>query len=47
MGCHTMHDCLIDMDREERRELEEQHVERMQLLAVAAGWMDERRELIR
>lgn len=47
MGCHTMHDTLIDMDREERRELEERYVERMQLRAVAAGWMNERRELTR
>lgn len=47
MGCHTMHDTLIDMDREERRELEEQYVERMQLRAVAVGWMNEQRELIR
>lgn len=47
LGCHQQFDLCIDMTRDERRELGAQYVERMQLLAVAAGWMNEQRELIR
>ena len=36
-GCHYMHDNLIDMTRDQRRELEDQYVERMQQLAREAG----------
>lgn len=37
MGCHQMHDLCIDMTRDQRRELEDQYVERMQAIARAAG----------
>ena len=37
MGCHQMHDLLIDMTLEQRREAELVYVERTQALARAAG----------
>lgn len=37
MGCHTMHDLCLDMDRAERRELETRYTERMQAKARADG----------
>lgn len=37
MGCHYMHDNLIDMTLDQRRERETVYVERMQALAIAAG----------
>lgn len=37
MGCHYMHDNLIDMTLDERRQLEKRYSARMRLLARAAG----------
>ena len=37
MGCHMMHDLCIDMTREQRRELEENYVARMQEQARRDG----------
>lgn len=42
-GCHWQHDNLIDMTKDQRREIEEQYVERMQDIAVSAG----RKEFVR
>lgn len=36
IGCHQQHDLCIDMDRDQRRELEVQYVARMQDIARAA-----------
>lgn len=36
IGCHQQHDLCIDMDRDQRRELERQYVARMQDIARAA-----------
>lgn len=37
MGCHVAHDILYDMTLDQRREIEDGYVERMHLLARAAG----------
>ena len=37
MGCHMQHDLCIDMTREQRRELEDRYVEKMQRIAREAG----------
>ncbi len=37
MGCHMQHDLCIDMTREQRRELEDAYVKRMQDIAREAG----------
>lgn len=37
MGCHQMHDLLIDMTLQQRRGAEEDYVERMQKIARNAG----------
>lgn len=37
-GCHTHHTLLVDMTRDERREIEAQYVERMQRIASEYGW---------
>lgn len=37
MGCHMQHDLCIDMTRDQRREIEDRYVERMQRLAREAG----------
>jgi hypothetical protein len=36
-GCHYLFDNCIDMSRDERRELEERYIERMQFIAKADG----------
>lgn len=36
-GCHVLHDQCVDMDRDERRELEQRYVERMQAIARSVG----------
>jgi hypothetical protein len=38
VGCHEQHDQLLDMSRDQRRELEEQYVERMHEIARRDGW---------
>lgn len=38
VGCHDQHDLLIDMTLEQRREAEVLYVDRMQAIAVEAGW---------
>ena len=40
-GCHYQHDNLVQMTRDERRELEAKYVERMQAIAREAGMMKE------
>jgi len=37
MGCHAAHDLCVDMSGEQRRELEDEYVRRMQDIAKAAG----------
>lgn len=37
MGCHQMHDLLIDMTLEQRREAERNYIDRMRRIARAAG----------
>lgn len=36
-GCHWQHDNMVDMTRDERRELEAKYVERMQAIARQHG----------
>lgn len=38
IGCHVQHTMLIDMTREERRDIEAAYVDRMRAIAKAAGW---------
>ncbi len=37
IGCHQQFDLLLDMTRDDRREMEVRYVERMQAIARAAG----------
>lgn len=37
IGCHQQHDLCIDMDRDQRRELERTYIARMHAIARAAG----------
>jgi len=37
IGCHQQHDLCLDMDRDQRRELERQYIDRMQAIARDAG----------
>jgi hypothetical protein len=37
MGCHQMHDLLMDMTRAERREAEGKYIERMHAIALRVG----------
>lgn len=37
IGCHQQHDLCIDMDRDQRRELERQYIDRMQTIARESG----------
>lgn len=41
MGCHQMHDLLLDMSLEDRRAAEVRYVARMQAIARGAGWFKE------
>lgn len=38
MGCHQMHDLLLDITLDQRRRLETLYVERMQARAIQDGW---------
>jgi hypothetical protein len=41
VGCHTQHSLLVDMTRDERREIEAGYVERMLRIAREYGWFKE------
>ena len=43
-GCHVLHDACIDMDREQRREIEAGYVERMKRQAANDGWIDGKKQ---
>lgn len=38
MGCHYMHDNLIDMTKADQMDLEDRYVEKMQAIAAFDGW---------
>lgn len=43
MGCHTMHDLLIDTTREEADEAEDRWVSEMHNVAERSGWVNGKR----